>query len=263
MPRKIGGRINQRWSQERVALTEFVLDVQCRRKFGCFTISSNSRCHLSSYILSVFALFSDSRLSISILQNVWKYEWNVPQSQPCSQSFSDTLPFSGIYSILLTSFSVFCNCFPNLVNARLTKGFEPIRNKEIFCMDDKYHKEFWTNTLEVSLGWSQSLSIFGHFCDILSSISLYGTNFFKFHLFPSNKKIKQVKQSTNDWCNDNKNHDTTFGFKMLLIAGEGTKNKDDYRALINAYCNFSHNCSNWTINYFVTSIIIINIKSKQ
>ena len=189
--------------------------------------------------------------------------WNVPPSQPCPQSFSDTLPFSGIYSVLLTSFSVFCNCFPNLVNARLTKGFEPIRNGEIFCMDDKYHKEIWTNTLEVSLGWSLSLSILGHFCDILSSISLYGTNFFKFHLFPSNKKIKQVKQSTNDWCNDNKNHDTTFGFKMLLIAGEGIENKDDYRELINADCSFSHNCSNWTINYFVTSIIIINTKLKQ
>ena len=134
---------------------------------------------------------------------------------------------------------------------------------EIFCMDDKYHYEIWTNTLEVSLGWSLSLSILGHFCDILSSISLYGTNFFKFHLFPSNKKIKQFKQSTNDWCNDNENHDITFGFKMLLIAGEGIKNKDDYRELIDAYCNFSHNCSNWTINYFVTSIIIINIKSKQ
>ena len=118
----------------------------------------------------------------------------------------DTLPFSGIYSVLLTSFSVFCNCFPNLVDARLIKGFEPIRNGEIFCMDDKYHKEIWTNTLEVSLGWSLSLSIFGHFRDILSSISLYGTNFFKFHLFPSNKKIKQVKQSTNDWYNYNKNH---------------------------------------------------------
>ena len=50
---------------------------------------------------------------------------------------------------------------------------------------------------------------------------------------------------------------------MLLIAGEGIKNKDDYRELINAYCNFSHNNPNWTINYFVTSIIIINIKSKQ
>lgn len=90
-------------------------------------------------------------------------------------------------------------------------------------MKIKYHKEIRTNTLEVSLGWSLSLSIFGHFCDILSSISLYGTNFFKFHLFPSNKKIKQVKQSTNDGCNDNKNHDIRFGFKMLLIAGEGIK----------------------------------------
>ena len=51
---------------------------------------------------------------------------------------------------------------------------------------------------------------------------------------------------------------------MLLIAGEGIKNEDDYRELINAYCNFSHNyCSIWTINYFVTSIITINIKSKQ
>ena len=51
----------------------FVLDVQCRCKFGSFTISSNSTCNLSSCILSVFALFSDSRLSISFLQNVWKY----------------------------------------------------------------------------------------------------------------------------------------------------------------------------------------------
>lgn len=202
----------------------FVLDVQCRCKFGSFTISSNSRYHLSSCILSVLALFSDSRLSISSLQNGWNAR-NVPPLQPRPQSFLDTLFFSGIYSVLLTSFSVFCNCFPNLVNARFTKGFKPIRNGEIFCMDDKYHKEIWTNTLEVSLGWSLSLSTFGHFCDILSSISLYGTNFFKFHLFPSNKKIKQVEQSTNDWCNDDKNHDITFGFKMLLIAGEGTKTK--------------------------------------
>ena len=50
---------------------------------------------------------------------------------------------------------------------------------------------------------------------------------------------------------------------MLLIAGEGTKNKDDYRELINADCNFGLNCSNWTIDYFVTSIIIINMKLKQ
>lgn len=81
--------------------------------------------------------------------------------------------------------------------------------------------------------------------------------------FLARKKIKQVKQSTNDGCNDNKNNDTTFGFKMLLIAAEGIKSKDGYRELINAYCNFSHNCSNWILNYFVTSIIIINIKLKQ
>ena len=164
--------------------------------------------------MSSVELYSfSSRLSISFLQNVWNM-WNVPPSQPRPHSFSDTLPFSGNYSVLLTSFSLFCNCFPNLVItsleqaiARLTKGFEPIRNGEIFArMIIKYHKDIWTNTLEVSLGWSLSLSIFGHFCDIFSSISLYGTNFFKFHLFPSNKKIKQVKQSTNDWCNDNKNH---------------------------------------------------------
>ena len=48
----------------------FVLDVQCRCKFGSFTISSNSRCHLASCILSVLALFSDSRMSISFLQNM-------------------------------------------------------------------------------------------------------------------------------------------------------------------------------------------------
>ena len=43
-------------------------------------------------------------------------------------------------------------------------------------------------TLEVSLGWSDTFLTSAHLSEILSNISLYGTNFLKFHLLPKKKE---------------------------------------------------------------------------
>ena len=52
MPKKNWGKDKSKVKSRKGSTNGFVLDVQCRCKFGSFTISSNSRCHLSSCILS-------------------------------------------------------------------------------------------------------------------------------------------------------------------------------------------------------------------
>ena len=52
MPRKNWGKDKSKVKSRKGSTNGFVLDVQRRCKFGSFTISSNSRCHPSSCILS-------------------------------------------------------------------------------------------------------------------------------------------------------------------------------------------------------------------
>lgn len=84
------------------------------------------------------------------------------------------------------------NQFDTVVNYDMCKNLNDY-NKGL-CVNKYY--VVWSCTLEVSLGWSDILSTFGHLAEILSNISLYGTNLLKFHLFPNKERTNLLKMIT-------------------------------------------------------------------
>ena len=78
----------------------------------------------SSFVISSF---SSKRVKCSAILSV-----STKTTQPRPQGFSDAVPFSGDYSVLLTSFFGYCNVFQiwsTLAgNEDLVVEFEPIRN---------------------------------------------------------------------------------------------------------------------------------------
>ena len=76
---------------------------------------------------SVISSFSSKRVKCSAILS-----FSTKTTQPRLQSFSDAVPFSGDYSLLLTSFSGYRNVFQiwSTVadNEDLVVEFEPVRN---------------------------------------------------------------------------------------------------------------------------------------
>ena len=174
---------------------------------------SNERLNLNLFLqISHFFIekFMNTILQLLMFSNFWmrlSIIWRVMQIEE-GIIWS---PFFGDYPVLLASLSVNQKLLPNLVNNSLlwsgiNRGIEPIRNGEMFWMNDK---TYWPRTvfLDISIGQETSLCICFLFFFLLSGLSyrvIWQWRCDVYSLFANTQSFATPESDLTIWKNESK-----------------------------------------------------------